>query len=344
MLERFRRRSRVANVWPGNGHHNEQTQDRGGTAVAEREPQDRRLDERQEGATEVQERPREQEHEREHHHGKGKAAVAAAGGAAVAEHEHRKHERERDREVTGDRRDTEREPVRGHEDDGHRHGHGKAKAAAVAGGAAVAEHEHRKHERERARGERDGLAREGGVVHDPGAVHARQREQFGGMSWGAAFFGFLVAVGLAVILVAIASAAGAAFGLSKSDVEGGSADTIGIVSGAILLAILALSYYAGGYVAGRMSRFDGGRQGFATWIVGILLTLAAAAAGAILGSEYNVFNGLDLPNVPIDKGTLTTGGAIALAAAVVVTLLAAVLGGKAGTRFHRRVDRAGFAE
>ncbi len=180
--------------------------------------------------------------------------------------------------------------------------------------------------------------------HDASAVHARQRDEFGGLSWGAAFFGFLVAVGLATILVAIASAAGAAFGLSKSDVEGANADTIGIVSGAVLLVILALSYYAGGYVAGRMSRFDGGRQGVGVWVVGIVVTLLAAAAGAILGSEYNVFSGLNLPNIPIDNGTLTTGGAIALAAAVAVTLLAALIGGKAGTRYHRRVDRAGFAE
>ena len=93
-----------------------------------------------------------------------------------------------------------------------------------------------------------------------------------------------------------------------------------------------------------MSRFDGGRQGIGVWVIGLLLTLLAAAAGAILGSQYNVFSGLKLPNIPIDNGTLTTGGAIALAAAVVVTLLAALVGGKAGTRYHRRVDRLGFAE
>jgi len=41
---------------------------------------------------------------------------------------------------------------------------------------------------------------------------------------------------------------------------------------------------------------------------------------------------------PVDQGTLTRGGAIALAAALVVTLLAAVIGGTLGTRWHRRVD------
>src|ERR1700754_377863 len=46
-------------------------------------------------------------------------------------------------------------------------------------------------------------------------IRARQREEFGGLNWGAAFFGWLVAVGIAVILLAILSAAGTAFRLSE---------------------------------------------------------------------------------------------------------------------------------
>src|SRR5918997_3759538 len=90
-------------------------------------------------------------------------------------------------------------------------------------------------------------------------VRARQREEFGGLNWGSAFFGWLVAVGMAVILLAILSAAGTVFSLSEvSESEANSnADTIGIVGGILLIAILAIAYYCGGYVSGRMSRFDG---------------------------------------------------------------------------------------
>jgi hypothetical protein len=49
-----------------------------------------------------------------------------------------------------------------------------------------------------------------------------------------------------------------------------------------------------------MARFDGGRQGFGVWLFGLLITLLLAAAGAIAGSQYNVFGKLDLPRVPID--------------------------------------------
>jgi hypothetical protein len=173
----------------------------------------------------------------------------------------------------------------------------------------------------------------------------RRREEFGGLNWGAAFFGWLVAIGLAALLVGIVAAAGAALGLSEgvttSDASG-NAETIGIVGGALLVGILALAYFAGGYVAGRMSRFDGARQGVGVWVIGLLTTIALAIAGVVGGSEYNVLERLDLPRIPIDEGDLTTGGAIALVAVLLGTLLAAILGGKAGHRYHRRVDAAGW--
>jgi hypothetical protein len=91
-----------------------------------------------------------------------------------------------------------------------------------------------------------------------------------------------------------------------------------------------------------MSRFDGPRQGLAVWLIGLLVTLVLAAAGAVLGAQYNVLQQLNLPRIPVSEGALTTGGAIALAAIVVATVLAAVTGGKAGTHFHRKVDRVGL--
>ena len=46
-------------------------------------------------------------------------------------------------------------------------------------------------------------------------ARARQREEYGGVNWGAAFFGWLVAVGLGSLLAAILTAAGAAIGLTE---------------------------------------------------------------------------------------------------------------------------------
>jgi hypothetical protein len=175
-------------------------------------------------------------------------------------------------------------------------------------------------------------------------VRSRQREEFGGLNWGAAFFGWLVAVGMAVILLGLLSAAGTAFGLGEvSESEANSnAETIGIVGGILLILTLGIAYYCGGYVSGRMSRFDGGRQGLGTWAIGLIVTIVLALAGALFGSEYNILQSLNLPRIPIDEGSLTAGAAIALVAVVVLTLLAAMAGGKAGERYHKKVDRAGF--
>lgn len=169
----------------------------------------------------------------------------------------------------------------------------------------------------------------------------RQREEFGGFNMGGAFLGWLVATGLAVLLIAILSAAGGAIGLSQ--VSGSeakqSASTITLLGGILLLVVLLIAYFAGGYVAGRLSRFDGARQGLGAWLFGFVLTLAPAAAGAIFGSQYNVLAQLQLPRIPVDEGSLATGALIALAAILLGTLLASIVGGKTGERYHKKVDR-----
>ena len=104
------------------------------------------------------------------------------------------------------------------------------------------------------------------------------------------------------------------------------------------MAVALIAYFAGGYVAGRMSRFDGARQGIVTWIWAIVAVVVLAILGAVAGSEYNLFGGIDLPRIPVDEGSLTAGGAITLVAIAIGTLLAAIAGGKAGERYHRRVD------
>jgi hypothetical protein len=180
-------------------------------------------------------------------------------------------------------------------------------------------------------------------VATAGVDREAQHDQYGGFNFGAAFFGWLVAVGLTALLTALLSAAGAAIGLTEvSDAEAqANAETISVVGGALLVLVVAIGYYAGGYVAGRMSRFDGGRQGFGAWAIGLIVTIVLAAAGAIAGSEYNLLGDLDLPRIPIDEGSLATGGGIALAVILISSLVAAVGGGKAGERYHRKVDAAG---
>jgi hypothetical protein len=185
-------------------------------------------------------------------------------------------------------------------------------------------------------------------AEDRRSVVAREQEEHGGVKIGSAFFGFLTAVGVGVLLTAIVSAAGTAVGLATKTDPGDftstkAASTVGIVGGIVLLVILFVAYYCGGYVASRMARFHGVRQGIAVWVWALVVAVVVAVLAAVAGSKYNVLSELNsFPRIPISEGDLTTGGIIAAVAVVAASLLGAIVGGMAGMRFHRRVDRTGL--
>ena len=172
---------------------------------------------------------------------------------------------------------------------------------------------------------------------------ARARDKFGGANLGAACFGWLVAVGVTALLTGllavIATALDYSGNITQDDVQR-KAGSVTVVIAIVLLAVLLIAYYAGGYVAGRMSRFDGARQGVAVWFVGLLVTIAAAVLGWVAGDQYNLLDRVDVPRVPIPTDSVTLGGIVTGVLVLVGTLLTAVLGGIVGRRYHDRVDRA----
>jgi amino acid transporter len=171
------------------------------------------------------------------------------------------------------------------------------------------------------------------------------RDRFGGTNWGAAFFGWLVAIALTILLTSIVGAAVAAISASTNVTQTQAqrqAGSIGIAAAIVLLVVLAIGYYAGGYVAGRMSRFDGGRQGLAVWVIGLIVTILALALGALFGSKYNILDRVNLPRIPLATDQLSWGGVITAVVVLVLSLVAAMLGGTVGHRYHNKVDRAAF--
>ncbi|MGH8880534.1 MAG: hypothetical protein ACRD0P_24795, partial [Stackebrandtia sp.] len=104
------------------------------------------------------------------------------------------------------------------------------------------------------------------------------------------------------------------------------------------------AYYCGGYVAGRMARFSGPRQGFAVWVWAVVMAVLVAALVAVGADQYNLLRDLNnFPRIPVDEGGLvTTTGVTAAVAIALSSLVGAILGGSAGMRYHRKVDRAGL--
>jgi len=197
-----------------------------------------------------------------------------------------------------------------------------------------------------------GTDRHGASPVDTRSEHRRvvdtQKQQFGGIKVGSAFFGWLTATGTAVLLTALLAAAGTAVGLATNTDAGqvtGAATqdpgTIGLVGAIVVLVILLVAYYCGGYVAGRMARFNGLKQGLAVWLWAIVIAVVVAVLGAVAGSQFNVLSQLNsFPRIPLNEGTLSTGAILTAIAAALVALVGALLGGLAGMRFHRRVDKA----
>jgi hypothetical protein len=177
-------------------------------------------------------------------------------------------------------------------------------------------------------------------------VVAREKEQFGGMKFGTAFFGWLTATGTVALLSALISGTGAVLGLGVDDAaaaSGADPETIGIVGAIGVLLVLLIGYFAGGYVAGRMARFSGAKQGVAVWLWAVIVAIVVAILAAVVGTQFDVLANINaFPRIPVNEGALTLTAIVTVVLAAIASLLGAVLGGLAGMRFHRRVDRAGL--
>jgi hypothetical protein len=178
-------------------------------------------------------------------------------------------------------------------------------------------------------------------------VVSRQKDAFGGMKFGSCFFGWLTASGTAVLLAALVTGVGAALGLTRDvDVTNptpAQTESISFVGGIVLLAIIFVAYLAGGYVAGRMARFNGLKQGLGVWLWAVIMAILVAVAGWLAGAQFDIFAQVNsFPRLPVNEGTLTTEGIIVAIGVVAASLVGALLGGLAGMRYHRRVDRAGL--
>lgn len=119
--------------------------------------------------------------------------------------------------------------------------------------------------------------------------------------------------------------------------------TVGLVGIIALLVPVFIAYYRGGYVAGRMARFNGMTQELFVWLWVVTIAIVVAILGAVAGPKFNTLTQLNsFRRIPVNEGTLTTASIMAVLVAAAAALLGALLGGLAGMHFHRKADKAGL--
>src|SRR5215208_4891738 len=175
----------------------------------------------------------------------------------------------------------------------------------------------------------------------------RLRDMYGGVDWLASFLGLIFALVLGAVFSATAGLVLVPFGLPL-DLSNGQLGTSAITGLALLGVLIFLTYFFGGYVAGRLARFDGGRNGAMvlvwTFIVVLILALAAAIFSGFLpaGMAEGIANLVD--RIVSTAGNLAGGagvvGIVTAVAALLIALLGGFLGGRMGSRYHTEIDRA----
>lgn len=175
------------------------------------------------------------------------------------------------------------------------------------------------------------------------ALHRRERQAFGGaVQWEAAFFGLLATLGLLIVLAAMAASAGVAVGATEfREPAADQLEKLSFAGGVLLVLIVAVAFFSGGYVAARMARFDGLRQGLGVWALSVLMVAAVGVAVWIAAGQLNPIDSIDLPDLPVGEGPLGAGAGLALSLLAAIALISSIAGGLLGERFHRAVDEAG---
>src|SRR5215216_2146774 len=174
----------------------------------------------------------------------------------------------------------------------------------------------------------------------------RLRDMYGGVDWLASFLGFVFAIVAGAVFSLIAGLVLAPLGFSVD--FGGGEIGAAIITGLVLLGILVfLTYFFGGYVAGRLARFDGGRNGamLLLWsgVTVLVLALVNALLAGLLPSEISD----DINNIIQNELLSTIGnlsqlgvvGVVVFVGALLLALLGGFLGGRLGSRYHAEIDR-----
>lgn len=172
------------------------------------------------------------------------------------------------------------------------------------------------------------------------------RDIYGGVDWLASFVGFVFTLLFAGLLGA---AAGffllAPLGLQQS-LAGGQLTSTALTGFAVVAGVLFFAFLFGGYISGRMARYDGGRNGAMVLLWMVLIAALLLVLSGVLGQVISGTPAGDLVGAALNSGSnavdllggLGTSGIVIAGGLLLAALLGGMLGGRLGSRYHREID------
>lgn len=169
-------------------------------------------------------------------------------------------------------------------------------------------------------------------------------DRFGGADVVAGILGMFAALGVLVFLGALlgAGAGGIEYQLNQIDIDG-NLQEVEVIGAIVAILVVLVSFFVGGWAAGRIARFDGGINGLGVALWFTLLVAIFGALGIWFGQEYNAFGNVDL--LPdwfgqLGADDLTLKAVVGAVAGVVAAMLGGAIGGMVGESYNREVDAA----
>jgi hypothetical protein len=161
------------------------------------------------------------------------------------------------------------------------------------------------------------------------------------ISFASVLAGVFVAYGAFAILIGIVSAVLDAVGVDTKSLSDADWRNIGAGSAAALFLVLLLTYFYGGYVAGRMARRSGFMHGVLVFVFGVLLLVLAAGLVYVLDGTDAIRDQLRDLGAPTSSDKWIDIGSAAGIAGALAMLIGAAFGGMRGERWHQRlIERA----
>jgi hypothetical protein len=154
------------------------------------------------------------------------------------------------------------------------------------------------------------------------------------VSWGGVFGGVLVALGFLLLMTAL----GVAVGISAAQPGGTDTGTLGAGAGIWAGVSLLVALFIGGWVSTRIGAIFDGTTGFfegaLVWVVSVLLMLCMAGTGLgmLFGGASKLVGGAAQALTSVLQTSQATSAAWITFGALLLSLLAAVLGAVAGRR------------